>query len=50
MRNSEKRLGLTNANCRNTVNMQEKKKDIQCKKTGCDREKVSWELFETPGG
>lgn len=27
-----------------------KKKDIQCKKTGCDREKVSWELFETPGG
>lgn len=27
-----------------------KKKDIQCKKTGYDREKVSWELFETPGG
>lgn len=39
-RNLERRSGLTNTNCRNTVNMQEKKV-FQCMKTGCDREKVS---------
>lgn len=27
-----------------------RKKNTQCMKTGCDREKVSWELFETPSG
>lgn len=48
MRHLEMKLGLKNANCRNTVNMW--KKDTQCMKTGCDREKVSWELFETRSG